>query len=215
MADGVIGEDMHGGTHVGSFVCVPADAGKWLLPLARTAIADALTASTEEPRDQVSDQLPRWLDQPGATFVTLTHGGRLRGCIGSLVAHRRLADDLRYNAVAAATADPRFPRLTAQELNETDIEVSVLSPPEPMRFASRAELESQLRPGVDGLILTVGSRRATFLPQVWDQLPTPEQFVDHLLRKAGISPAEVDWTGGAAGERYTVTDWAETDSGRE
>ncbi len=194
---------------------LPSNAGEWLLPLARTAIASAVGADPGPrgvvPHSDVSHPLPTWLTSQGATFVTLNQRGQLRGCIGSLIAHRPLVEDLRSNAVASATQDYRFPTLTASELAETDIEVSVLSKPEPIEFSSRAELEEQLRPGVDGLILSVDLRRATFLPQVWDQLSDPSLFIDQLLKKAGVSPTRVDWASDRVrAERYTVTDWSET-----
>ncbi|WP_394263904.1 AmmeMemoRadiSam system protein A [Trueperella sp.] len=188
---------------------LPDNAGDWLLPLARTAIAGVLGADPG-PRGEVPTPVPEWMESQGATFVTLTQNGHLRGCIGSLLAHRALVDDLRYNAVASATQDYRFPTLTADELARTDIEVSVLSAPTPIEFSTRAELEEQLRPGVDGLILTVELRRATFLPQVWEQLPKPALFIDQLLAKAGVSPDRVDWASDrVTAKRYTVTDWAE------
>lgn len=188
---------------------LPDNAGDWLLPLARTAIAGAIGADPG-PSGDVPTPVPDWLESQGATFVTLTQNGQLRGCIGSLVAHRPLVDDLRDNAVASAIHDHRFPTLTAPELTHTDIEVSVLSRPEPIRFSSRAELEEQLRPGLDGLIVTVELRRATFLPQVWDQLPEPALFLDQLVEKSGVSTDHVDWSSDrVTAERYTVTDWSE------
>lgn len=148
-----------------------------------------------------------WLDEPGASFVTLTKHGSLRGCIGTLEAYRPLGRDVAGHAVDAAVRDPRFWPVTADEYPELDIEVSVLSEPEPMPVADRAGLERMLRPGVDGLVLADrgGRHRATFLPQVWDELPEPHDFVAHLLAKAGL-PASYDWRGGAMDcRRYTVT----------
>ena len=144
-----------------------------------------------------------WLDVPGASFVTLTIDGDLRGCIGSLEAWRPLRDDVKSNAVSAAFRDPRFRPLSQAEFAQTAIEVSVLAKPEPMAFDSRDDLERQLRPGVDGLILSARGHRGTFLPQVWEQLPRPAEFVDHLLRKAGL-PASY-WGPDVAVSRYTVT----------
>lgn len=188
---------------------LPDNAGDWLLPLARTAIAEEIGADPGL-RGDVPTPVPDWLGSQGATFVTLSQNGQLRGCIGSLLAHRPLVDDLRDNAVASAIHDHRFPTLAAADLTRTDIEVSVLSKPEPIRFSSRAELEGQLHPGVDGLILTIELRRATFLPQVWEQLPDPALFLDQLVQKAGVSPERVDWSSDrVTAERYTVTDWSE------
>ena len=129
---------------------------------------------------------PEILQKPGACFVTLTRDGALRGCIGSLEACRPLLDDLRSNALAAALRDPRFPPLTAAELPDVDIEVSVLGTPQALVFSSEAEALSRLRPGIDGVILTAGGRRATFLPQVWEQLPDPAEFIGRLKQKAGL-----------------------------
>ena len=129
---------------------------------------------------------PEILQKPGACFVTLTRDGALRGCIGSLEACRPLLDDLRSNALTAALRDPRFPPLTAAELPDVDIEVSVLGTPQALVFSSEAEALSRLRPGIDGVILTAGGSRATFLPQVWEQLPAPADFIGRLKQKAGL-----------------------------
>ena len=129
---------------------------------------------------------PEILQKQGACFVTLTRNGTLRGCIGSLEAHRPIGDDLRGNALAAALRDPRFPPLTAAELPQIEIEVSILGEAQPLAFASEAEALAQLRPGIDGVILSAGGRRATFLPQVWEQLPEPADFLARLKQKAGL-----------------------------
>jgi AmmeMemoRadiSam system protein A len=148
-----------------------------------------------------------WLEADGASFVTLTAGGRLRGCIGSLLAWRALGEDVADNAVSAATRDPRFPPLGPAELADVGIEVSVLSAPAPVPASSRADALAQLRPGIDGVIVSDAGRRATFLPQVWQDLPDPELFMGHLLRKAGLP---VDWWGPATRlERYTVAAFGE------
>lgn len=179
---------------------VPEDAGQVLLPLARAAIAARFGHSLRRPS-------ARWLAEPGASFVTLTIAGRLRGCIGSLTAHRSLGDDIEANAVAAAFRDARFPPLAASELEAIRIEVSVLTEPEPLRAASRGEALAQLVPGTDGVIVNSGGRRATFLPQVWQQLPDPEEFLRALLRKAGLSPNH--WDADTTLERYGVASWIE------
>ncbi len=187
----------------------PADAGLVLLPLARAAIARHLG-----PDEPAAPDAP-WLDAPGACFVTLTSGrapgGALRGCIGSLEARRPLREDVEANAVAAACRDPRFPPLGRAELDDVVVEVSVLSAPTALPAVDEPELLARLRPGVDGVILSVPGHRATFLPQVWDQLPDPAEFLSHLRRKAGL-PA------GYRGrdvviEIYTVTAWLEPESG--
>ena len=131
----------------------------------------------------------------------------MRGCIGSLQAHRPLADDVVANALAAAFRDPRFPPLAADELAVTRIEVSLLAQAEPLPCADEAEALERLRPGIDGLILSCGAQRATFLPQVWDSLPQPHDFLAQLKRKAGL-PADY-WSPQLTLERYRVRKWKE------
>ncbi len=143
----------------------------------------------------------------GASFVTLTLDGRLRGCIGTLRAHRPLLDDVRANARAAAFRDPRFPPLAANELDRVDIEVSVLTPPEPMAFTDEADLLAQLVPHVDGVVFEASERRATFLPQVWRHLPEPADFLAALKRKAGV--ASDFWDADVRVSRYRVHSHAE------
>ncbi|MDE2405098.1 MAG: AmmeMemoRadiSam system protein B [Sphingomonadales bacterium] len=181
---------------------LPADAGAVLLRRARAAIARrlGLPAGDDTPAAD-------WLDANAATFVTLTRDGHLRGCIGSLVAHRPLRDDVADNACKAAFDDPRFPPLTAEELPRVRVEVSLLSPQEPLRFTDEADARARLRPGIDGVVLTCGRHRGTFLPQVWEQLPTPQAFLDGLKRKAGL-PGDF-WSPDLALSRYTVRKWQE------
>lgn len=131
---------------------------------------------------------PAPLRSLGAAFVTLTRDGSLRGCIGSLQAHRALAADIAANAVRAGFEDPRFGALTRPELDGADVEVSILSAAAPVHFNDEADLLAQLRPGVDGLILQDGARRGTFLPKVWDQLAEPSDFLGQLKRKCGLPP---------------------------
>jgi AmmeMemoRadiSam system protein A len=181
----------------------PPDAGPVVLAIARAAIARALGLSQTTKTDESAP----WLQQPGACFVTLMQGSRLRGCIGTLEVRRSLLDDVRANAVAAAMHDPRFAPLTAPELARTDMEVSLLSTAEPLAFASEAEALAQLRPGVDGVVFAFGSHRSTFLPQVWEQLPRVEAFMSQLKQKAGLG-ADF-WADGVRLSRYTVTKWKE------
>ncbi len=175
--------------------------GKKLLSLARAAISTAvgrtLTVSEDDP----------WLQEPGACFVTLTQYHQLRGCIGSLQAHRSLLADVKANAVAAALHDARFAPLTLAELQWTDVEVSVLSPMQPLQWTSEADALSQLRPGMDGVVFGFENYRSTFLPQVWEQLPTAQVFMAHLKRKAGLAPDF--WDPCVQLQRYTVTQWKE------
>ncbi len=175
--------------------------GRLLLALAREAVEEALGLC------RPTDCAEPWLRDPGATFVTLRHAGRLRGCVGSVRAVRPLYDDLRANARAAALEDPRFAPLSAGELQHTAVEVSLLSPLEPLAAASEEALLALLRPGVDGLVLEADVCRATFLPQVWQQLPEPRDFVAALKQKAGLPPGW--WDDGVVAWRYTVWKWAE------
>src|SRR5450759_261265 len=178
-----------------------ADRGATLLKLARSAIGTAL--GHEMPRLTEPD----WLAEPGATFVTLTIQGELRGCIGSLEAHRSLGEDVRDNAVSSAFRDPRFPTLTRAEFDDIRVEVSLLSPTEPMTVTHEASARAALRPHVDGVVLEYGRHRSTFLPQVWEQLPDPADVLAHLKRKAGL--AKTFWADGVRISRYTVTKWKE------
>ncbi len=176
------------------------DQGKLLLQIARAAIASALQR-TSVPSSPAAEQAD-WLRQAGASFVTLTQRGQLRGCIGSLEARRPLVDDVRANAVAAALHDPRFAPLTLPELDATRVEVSVLSQTQPLHFDSEADALAQLRPGVDGVVFAYGRYRSTFLPQVWEQLPSPRLFMAQLKQKAGLAPDF--WAPGVQLQRYTV-----------
>ncbi|KFN40761.1 MAG: hypothetical protein JU82_01210 [Sulfuricurvum sp. MLSB] len=126
------------------------------------------------------------LSQPGASFVTLNLHGRLRGCIGSLIAHRPLIDDLIANAEAAAFRDPRFSPLSESEFEEVRIEVSLLTPPQNVSYRDSDDLKRIVRPKIDGVIIRYGSMQATFLPQVWEELSDFESFFSHLGTKAGI-----------------------------
>ena len=124
---------------------------------------------------------------PKATFVTLKQNGRLRGCIGSLVAHRELYDDLIYNAISAAFNDPRFKPLTKEELKYTTLEVSLLSDPILVKYNDIDDLKSKIDIGTDGIILKLENKQATFLPQVWEDLKEFDIFFEHLCKKAGLS----------------------------
>ena len=125
--------------------------------------------------------MPPRLQQLGASFITLTENGDLRGCIGALEPYQPLADDVREHAVAAALEDPRFPPVSEDELNRIQIEVSRLTRPIPLEYKDADDLLSKLRPHVDGVILKDGySRRATFLPQVWEKIPNPSEFLNNL-----------------------------------
>lgn len=175
--------------------------GAPLLILARDAIASKFGVPARP-----FDDLPE-LHQPGASFVTLKRHSALRGCIGSLAAWRPLIVDVRDNAQKAAFSDPRFLPLTAAELASIRVEVSLLTPAEPMTFADESDALAQLKPSIDGLILNDGIQRATFLPQVWEELPDPRQFLAHLKQKAGLPAAY--WSPTLRLERYRVAKWQE------
>jgi AmmeMemoRadiSam system protein A len=178
-----------------------SDLGRPLLVLARGAIARSLGAGT------ASEAIPAALEEIGATFVTLRSEGDLRGCIGTVEAWRPLAEDVRANAVAAAFRDPRFPPVRGRELTRISIEVSVLNPSEPLPAGREESVASTLRPGIDGVVLQFARHRATFLPQVWEQLPHPRDFLGALKRKAGL--AEDFWSEEMLVSRYTVEKFVE------
>ena len=179
------------------------ERGKVLLPIARAAISRALNVPC------TADETAPWLAEPGACFVTLTQHGQLRGCIGSLQAHRTLLDDVKHNAVNAALRDPRFTPLNAAELGITVVEISLLSPTQPMSFQNEADALAQLRPGVDGVIFECGAYRSTYLPQVWEHFSQPQQFLSSLKNKAGL-PGNF-WSNEVKLSRYTVEKWSESE----
>jgi AmmeMemoRadiSam system protein A len=154
-----------------------------LLRLARTTIAAELNRPTtmEDPQD-VSQNL---MEKRGC-FVSLHKKGILRGCIGRLEPVDPLISTVEENAKHAAFRDPRFPALTADELSEVEIEISILTIPKALTYRDGEDLKSQLEPGVHGVILSKGGHRATFLPQVWDQLPSKEDFLGQLCIKGGL-----------------------------
>ncbi len=155
-----------------------------LLQIAERAISRRAQEESV-PALELESLTPR-LQQTGASFVTLTLASRLRGCIGSLTGRRPLAQDVQENALAAAFHDPRFPPLRAAELATLTLESSVLSAPQPLSYDGPEELLAKLRPGIEGVVLQHGIRRATFLPQVWEQLREPREFLSHLCAKAGL-----------------------------
>jgi len=157
---------------------------EWLVDLARRAVRQHVEFGTY----MVACAPAAALRAPGASFVTLKQRGALRGCIGSLNAHRPLADDVTANALAAAFRDPRFKPLSSEETTMTSVQIAVLTPPSAaFRVRGEDELYAQLAPGKDGLIVRHGSCQATYLPSVWEQLPAPSDFVGELRRKAGIA----------------------------
>ncbi len=171
-----------------------------IIDTARKSIAYGL----EHQRAEVPDleTTPPALQEMGACFVTLEINQHLRGCIGSLEAHRPLIMDIAHNAYAAAFNDPRFPPLQQSELELLDIEVSILTPNEEMHFSDEEDLLKQVRPGIDGLIIEDSGRRGTFLPTVWEALPNTQDFFRHLKQKAGLS--EDHWSDNVRVYRYTT-----------
>ncbi len=162
---------------------VEAHAGQ-LLDLAWQSMRHGLRAGAPLAVDL--EALPEALRKHGAAFVTLKRQGELRGCIGSAQAYRPLAADVADNAYGAAFRDPRFPALSADELDGLTLSVSVLTPPEMIPMADEGTLVQALRPGTDGLIIQSQRHRAVFLPAVWKELPDPRLFLAHLKSKAGL-----------------------------
>jgi AmmeMemoRadiSam system protein B/AmmeMemoRadiSam system protein A len=164
------------------------EKGQVLVQLARSTLMEKFgrplpPSEADRMRSALSDAS---FQVPSGTFVTLKHKGQLRGCIGSLSASDPLAEGVRRNAVNAAFHDPRFAPLTESELGQVEIEVSVLTEPQPLAFSDPEDLLRKLRANVDGVIIRQGHASATFLPQVWEQLPKKEDFLGHLCLKAGL-----------------------------
>jgi AmmeMemoRadiSam system protein A len=156
-----------------------------LLDLAKQSIEDELYNKSSIDSLSLENEYA-FLSEPRATFVTLTSEKRLRGCMGSLLPHRKLLDDIIHNAKAAAFQDYRFQPLSKEEFVNIDIEVSLLSLPKVLIYSSLDELKEKIQPGVHGVILRKDHNKATFLPQVWEQLPSFELFFEHLCQKAGL-----------------------------
>jgi AmmeMemoRadiSam system protein A len=183
----------------------PTDS-QYLVNLARLTIARAVEGDDIPP--VVLAELTEELQQPGASFVTITIEGALRGCIGSIEPYRPLAQDVQENALGAAFRDPRFPALSTGELDAIQIELSILTQPQPLAYTSGDDLLSQLRPNIDGVIIEREWRRATFLPQVWEKLPNPIDFMSNLCKKAGLPPDDYQ-TPGLKVSIYQVAKYAE------
>ncbi|MFZ7126335.1 MAG: AmmeMemoRadiSam system protein A [Desulfobacterales bacterium] len=164
------------------------EEGRLLIRIARKAISERF--AQRGGCEELPEPLPERLTTACCgTFVTLSLDDRLRGCIGTLIDTEPLAVSIRKNAINAAFGDPRFPPLTLPEFERIRIEVSLLSPPEALKYSDADDLLGRLSPGAHGVILRKGAARATFLPQVWKQLPQPEEFLSHLCLKAGL-PAD-------------------------
>ena len=162
-----------------------SDEKQTLLRLARQALEMGVRGGKLPPLDM--ETLTPRLRAAGASFVTLTERGNLRGCIGALEPYQPLAEDVREHAVAAALNDYRFPPVQTAELNGIQLEVSRLTAPVPLEYAGPEDLLAKLRPGVDGVVLRDGVRRATFLPQVWEKIPDAADFLDNLCYKMGAN----------------------------
>jgi AmmeMemoRadiSam system protein A len=165
------------------------EQGQLLAKLARQTLMERF--GKQIPQDKI-DSLNTALKDPCfqlscGTFVTLKIRGQLRGCIGNLTSNESLVSGVRRNAISAAFHDPRFAPLSASELDLLEIEISILTEPKPMNYRDAADLLSKLRPGVDGVTICLGHASATFLPQVWEQLPEPQDFLAHLCMKAGLA----------------------------
>ena len=172
-----------------------AHQGQTLLLLARSTLIHELGGDASRiPPDLEQRLQDPVFDQKRGTFVTLHMHGNLRGCIGSLVGTEPLRDNVVSNARNAAFQDPRFPPLRAHELPKVDIEISVLTPPQPLEYWSPQDLIDKLKPHVHGVIVKHGMAQSTFLPQVWDQLPDVQSFLEHLCQKAGL--AATAWQSG-------------------
>lgn len=156
-----------------------------LLEIARQSLEASVRGQKMPPLD-LESMLPR-LQEQGTSFVTLTINGNLRGCIGALEPYQPLVEDVREHATAAALQDYRFPNVQPEELPQIEIEVSCLTLPVPLEYDTPEDLLEKLRPGIDGVLLRDGPQRATFLPQVWEKIPDPAEFLDSLCYKMGTS----------------------------
>ncbi len=159
-----------------------------LLRIAKNSILHEFNGSYTFDKNKLIDEYP-FLKKDGASFVTLKYDGHLRGCIGSIVAHRSLLDDVSSNAVSAAFHDPRFHQLNENEFPHILVEVSVLSEPKLLEYEDFDDLLKKVEPDIDGLILKHNGHQGTFLPQVWEQLHSPKEFLGHLSMKAGLNPS--------------------------
>jgi AmmeMemoRadiSam system protein A len=162
------------------------EQGCRLLHLVRETIEQRLGLAPKASNCDLNDAE---FQHPRGTFVTLKKRGNLRGCIGNLEPSGSLVESLRRNGMSAAIDDHRFSPVSAEEFSGVEVEISVLNQPEQLQFRNSSELIEQIRPGIDGVILQIGKARATFLPQVWEQLPEPETFLNHLCQKAGLQPS--------------------------
>jgi len=163
------------------------EEGEALLAVARETIEQAVSKGDRSTQPTPAVNSAKFNERRG-TFVTLTIDGRLRGCIGHIIPQESLIEGIRVNALNAAFQDPRFPPLSKKEWEKVKIEISILTEPKPMPYVNADDLMRKLRNGIDGVIIKKGYRQATFLPQVWEQLPNKQEFLTHLCLKAGMDP---------------------------
>jgi uncharacterized protein len=164
--------------------------GKMLVDIVRISIHDKFEGTKTLQEEQLLEKIPN-LKKLGASFVTLTIDGKLRGCIGSLVPHVSLYEDLTSNALKAAFHDPRFSPLTKDEFAKIKIEISIIGPTKHLVYNSFEDLRTKITPKEDGVILRLGNNQGTFLPGVWEELPDFDSFMVHLFYKAGLDPSKI------------------------
>ena len=171
------------------YVKLSSDQGRLLIFEARKTIRNKLLKPSQQNESEAASphEVDPILHKKGGTFVTLSKNGKLRGCIGHIIAHEPIVESIRHNAFNAAFKDPRFPPVSIDEFNDIHIEISVLTEPELMSYSNIDDLKAKLRPEIDGVIIQKENKSATFLPQVWKQLPDHESFLSHLCMKAGLS----------------------------
>lgn len=157
--------------------------------LALDLVKDSLEAYlTDRTYISPPKTLPELFSKNGASFVTinLKENNTLRGCMGTIVAYRPLSEDLIKNTISSATGDPRFPPMTIEDIKDVSLEISILTEPQCLEFTDSTDLINKVRKDIDGLIIKRGEHQATFLPSVWEQLPSKEEFFMHLCHKAGM-----------------------------
>jgi len=168
------------------YIKLSSDQGRFLIVEARKTIRNKLLKPSQQNEVTSPNEADPMLQRKGGTFVTLSKHGKLRGCIGHIIAHESIVESIRHNALNAAFKDPRFSPVSIDELNDIHIEVSVLTEPELVHYNNIDELKAKLRQGIDGVIIQKENKNATFLPQVWKQLPDHESFLSNLCIKAGL-----------------------------
>lgn len=164
---------------------------KILIEIAKTVILDSLSNTNKFNREFYLKSYPQLMEKR-ASFVTLNKNNKLRGCIGSLIPHQPLIDDIIHNAKAAAFQDPRFKAVNKDEFNEVELEISLLTYPKKLEYTDENDLKNKIKTGIDGVILKHSIYRATFLPQVWEDLPTFELFFKYLCEKSGMTSQCLD-----------------------